>query len=484
MILSGYPQTEIVIGTKWIGAHQRQTLANINPATGEELGRVPCVTQDDLIEVASVAQKAFLLWKLKSALDRSAILRRFADLLRVNVEMIARNISLDEGKPVAEALAEVRSAADYVDWHAEEGRRIYGRIIPARVQGVQQQVLREPVGVCLALSPWNFPLSQAVRKVVGALASGCTLILKGPSEAPSGVMSIAQYLKEAGLPDGCFNLVWGDPPLISETLIACPEVKKISFTGSVPVGKHLASLAGKYVKRATMELGGHAPVLVFDDANPEAAAKALTGNKLRNAGQVCIAPTRFYVQDKIYDRFAASLVENFEKVKVGNGLEATSGMGPLCHPGRITSMERLIADAKTGGAKVLTGGKRIGNEGYFFEPTIVETAEDKIALMREEPFGPVAIVSRFADMEEGVARANGLPFGLSSYVFTNSLERADRVAGQLQSGMVSINHFGLALAETPFGGINDSGYGSEGGSETFDGYLNTKFVSRMSIPVA
>jgi succinate-semialdehyde dehydrogenase / glutarate-semialdehyde dehydrogenase len=464
MTLNAYPRTEIVIGGKWIGADQRQSLANINPAMGEEIGRIPCVTVDDLAEAAEVAQKAFQLWKLRSALDRSAILRRFADLLRANVDMIARNITIDEGKPLAEALAETRSAADYVDWHAEEGRRIYGRVIPARIPGVQQQVLREPVGVCLALSPWNFPLSQAVRKVVGALGSGCTLILKGPSEAPSGIMAIAQYLKEAGLPEGCFNLVWGDPPLISETLIAHP--------------------LGKYVKRTTMELGGHAPVLVFDDANPEAAAKALTGNKLRNAGQVCIAPTRFYVQDRIYDRFTASLVENFEKVKVGNGLDATSAMGPLCHPGRITSMERLIADAKTGGAKVLTGGKRIGNEGYFFEPTIVETPDDSIALMREEPFGPVAIVSRFGDTDEGLARANGLPFGLASFVFTNSLERADRVAAQLQSGLVSINHFGLALAETPFGGINDSGYGSEGGSETFDGYLNTKFVSRMSIPVA
>jgi succinate-semialdehyde dehydrogenase / glutarate-semialdehyde dehydrogenase len=484
MSLSSYPRTEIVIGGKGIGADQRQSLANINPATGEEIGRIPCVTVDDLAEAAAVAQKAFLQWKFRSAMDRSAILRRFADLLRANVDVIARNITIDEGKPLAEALAETRSAADYVDWHAEEGRRIYGRIIPARVPGVQQQVLHEPVGVCLALSPWNFPLSQAVRKVVGALASGCTLILKGPSEAPSGVMAIAQYLKEAGLPEGCFNLVWGDPPLISETLIADPLVKKISFTGSVPVGKHLASLAGKYVKRTTMELGGHAPVLVFDDANPEAAAKALTGNKLRNAGQVCIAPTRFYVQDRIYDRFTASLVDSFEKVRVGNGLDAASGMGPLCHPGRITSMERLITDAKSGGAKVLTGGKRIGNEGYFFEPTIVETPDDKIALMREEPFGPVAIVSRFGDTDEGLARANGLPFGLASFVFTNSLERADKVAAQLQSGMVSINHFGLALAETPFGGINDSGYGSEGGSETFDGYLNTKFVSRMSIPVA
>jgi succinate-semialdehyde dehydrogenase / glutarate-semialdehyde dehydrogenase len=484
MTLSSYPKIQNVIGETWICADKRKPIPVFNPATGEELGQIPCVTVDDLMEAAAVAHAAFLQWKTKSAFDRSTILRRFANLLRTNDEAIARNITMDEGKPLAEALAEVRSAADYVDWHAEEGRRIYGRIIPARVPGVQQQVLKEPVGVCLAISPWNFPLSQAIRKVVGALGSGCTLILKGPAEAPSGVMAIAQYMKEAGLPPGCLNIVWGDPPLISETLIAHPLVKKISFTGSVPVGKHLASLAGKYVKRATMELGGHAPVLVFDDADPEAAAKALTGNKLRNAGQVCIAPTRFYVQDRVYDRFASALVDQFEKVTVGEGLDPATRMGPLCHPGRITSMERLLADARTGGANILSGGKRIGNEGYFYAPTIVETKEDKIALMREEPFGPVAIISRFSDMEEGLARANGLPFGLASYVFTNSLERADRVANHLQSGMVSINHFGLALAETPFGGINDSGYGSEGGAETFDGYMNTKFVSRMSIPVS
>jgi succinate-semialdehyde dehydrogenase / glutarate-semialdehyde dehydrogenase len=484
MTSSLYPQTEIVIGNKWIGASQRKSIPIFNPATGEELGQAPCVTPDDLLEAAATAHQAFLLWKERSALDRSGILRRFADLLRAHVEQIARNITLDEGKPLAEARAEVRSTADYIDWHAEEGRRIYGRIIPARAPGVQQQVVREPIGVCLALSPWNFPISQAIRKVANALAAGCTLILKGPVEAPSGVMAIARYLKEAGLPDGCLNVVWGDPPLISETLIACPEVKKISFTGSVPVGKHLASLAGKHVKRTTMELGGHAPVLVFDDADPDAAAKALTGNKLRNAGQVCIAPTRFYVQDRIYDRFASALVENFEKVAVGDGLDPATRMGPLCHPGRIASMERLVADAKASGARILSGGQRIGNEGHFYAPTIVETAEDKIALMREEPFGPVAVISRFSDMEEGIERANGLPFGLASYVFTNSLDRADRAASRLQSGMVSINHFGLGLAETPFGGINDSGYGSEGGIESFDGYVNTKFVSRMSIPVS
>jgi succinate-semialdehyde dehydrogenase/glutarate-semialdehyde dehydrogenase len=484
MPANSHSRTEILIGSKWIGPDARETIPVVNPANGQELGLVPCVTPDDLAEACAVADAAFSQWKARSALDRSAILRRFADLLRANEETIGRNITLDQGKPIGEARAEVRSAADYVDWHAEEGRRIYGRIIPARLPGVQQQVVREPVGVCLAISPWNFPLSQAIRKVANALASGCTLILKGPSEAPSGVMAIARYLQEAGLPDGCLNVVWGNPSLISETLIAAPAVRKISFTGSVPVGKHLAALAGKHMKRATMELGGHAPVLVFDDANADAAAKALTANKLRNAGQVCIAPTRFYVQERVYDRFTSALVDSFEKITVGDGLNPANRMGPLCHPGRVTAMETMLADARAGGATVLAGGNRVGNEGYFYAPTIVETPEDKIALMREEPFGPVAVVSRFREVEEGIARANGLAFGLASYVFTNSLERADHAAAQLRAGMVSINHFGLALAETPFGGINDSGYGSEGGSESFDGYMNTKFVSRMSVPVA
>jgi succinate-semialdehyde dehydrogenase/glutarate-semialdehyde dehydrogenase len=481
---NSYPRTEILIGSKRIGQEVRKTIPVVNPANGQEIGLVPCVTTDDLAEACAVAEAAFTQWKARSALDRSAILRRFADLLRANEDSIARNLTLDQGKPIGESRAEVRSAADYVDWHAEEGRRIYGRIVPARIPGVQQQVLREPVGVCLAISPWNFPLSQAIRKVANALAAGCTLILKGPAETPSGVMAIARYLQEAGLPDGCLNVVWGEPSLISETLIAAPQVKKISFTGSVPVGKILASLAGKHMKRATMELGGHAPVLVFDDANAEGAAKALTANKLRNAGQVCIAPTRFYVQERVYDRFASALVDSFDKISVGDGLNPGTRMGPLCHPGRVAAMEGMLDDARAGGAHILAGGKRIGNEGYFYAPTIVETAADNIALMREEPFGPIAVLSRFSDIEEGIQRANGLAFGLASYVFTNSLERADLVAGQLQAGMVSINHFGLALAETPFGGINDSGYGSEGGSESFDGYLNTKFVSRMSVPVA
>lgn len=482
--MMSYPNIELRIGSRSIGIADRASIPVINPATGEEVGRVPSATPGDLVDVAPTAHAAFLLWKDRSALDRSQILRRFAELLRANCDAIATNLTIDQGKPMAESVAELRSSADHVDWHAEEGRRIYGRIIPARTPGVQQQVLREPVGVCLGISPWNFPLSLAVRKVASALAAGCTLILMGPAEAPSSVMAIATLLREAGLPDGCLNLVWGDPGMISETLIASPQVRKLSFTGSVPVGKHLAALAGRHMKRTTMELGGHAPVLVFDDANAAAAARALTGAKVRNAGQICIAPTRFYVQAGIYKEFVSELVDAFGKVTVGSGLDPATRMGPLCHPGRVGAMERLVDDARNGGAAVLTGGRRLGNEGFFYAPTIVETSEDKIALMREEPFGPVAIVSSFKTADDGLARANGLSFGLASYVYTNSLERADRAARELHTGMVSINHFGLALPETPFGGINDSGYGSEGGAETFDGYLNTKFVTRLSTPAA
>lgn len=478
-----YPKIELFIGGEWIGPESRESKPVINPATEEEVGLMPCVTSNDLVRAAETAQEAFLQWRSRSTLERSAILRRFAELLRTNDRAIATAITIDMGKPIGEALVEVRSAADHVDWHAEEGRRIYGRIIPSRSAGVEQRVFREPVGVCLAIAPWNFPISQAIRKVAGALASGCTLILKGAGETPSGVMAIGKLLQQAGLPDGCINLVWGDSSLISNTLLARQEVQKLSFTGSVQVGKHLAELCGRYMKRSTMELGGHAPVLVFDDADPVAAARALAGNKLRNAGQVCISPTRFYVQSGTYDHFMDELKNSFERIKVGNGLDETAQMGPLCHPGRVAAMESLVADAVNNDANVVIGGKKAANKGYFYPPTIVETKGDDIALMRDEPFGPIAVVSKFYDIDEGLRRANSLPLGLASYVFTGSLDRSDRAARELRAGMVSINHFGLALPEAPFGGVMDSGYGSEGGTETFDGYLTTKFVStRANFP--
>ena len=480
MTAAGYPRIEIIIGGKRIGPEVHPARPVTNPATGETLAQMPAVTPNELEAAVQSAEAAFQSWKSRAAMDRSGVLRRFADTLGKKEASIARSITLDIGKP----LAKVRSAAAYVDWHAEEGRRIYGRIIPARLAGVQQIVVREPVGVCLAIAPWNFPLSQSIRKVANALASGCTVLLKGASETPSAIMAIANCLEEAGLPEGCLNILWGDSAMIADTLLAHPLVKKISFTGSVPVGKHLAELAGRCMKRATMELGGHAPVLVFDDVDADAVARALTAIKLGNAGQVCIAPTRFYVGAGVYDRFMPALVDAFEKITVGNGLDPATKIGPLVNAGRVAAMEAMVADARANGATVATGGARVGNVGHFYAPTIVETAGDSIALMQDEPFVPAAVVSRFRDMGDGLSRAKGLPFGLASNVFTNSLQRADQAAAGLRSGMVLINHFGLALAETPFGGINDSGYGSEGGMESFDGYLNLKFVTRMSNPVA
>ena len=357
-----YADIALFIAGTWIGPEERETQPVINPATAQQIGLIAKATPDDLEASVRSARVAFEGWRQLSPLDRSAILRRFANLLRENEQAIAAAITLDEGKPLAEAIVEVRSSADHIDWHAEEGRRIYGRIIPSRSPAVQQQVLREPVGVCLAITPWNFPLSQAVRKVAAALACGCTMILKGPAEAPSACMAIARYLQEAGLPDGCLNLVWGNAAMISETLVAHPDVRKITFTGSVEVGKSLAELAGRHMKRATMELGGHAPVLIFDDADAEATARVLAGNKLRNAGQVCISPTRFFVQASVHKRFVAALVDAFATVKVGDGLEPDIQMGPVCHARRIAEMERLVDDARAenrgdGGGQRVHGAK-------------------------------------------------------------------------------------------------------------------------------
>ncbi len=474
----GYERLGMLIDERWI--YERERSQDVcDPATGQIIGHLPHATDADLSQAVSSAQRAFESWKDRSPLDRGRILRRFAELAREHAEEIGASMTRDQGKPLAEAVGEIRFAADHADWHAEEARRIYGRIIPSRDPRVQQLVTREPVGVCIAFTPWNFPFSQALRKVVAALASGCTIILKGPAESPSSTVSIARLMQEAGLPDGCLNIVWGSSAHISETLLAAPDVKKISFTGSVEVGKVLAALAGRHMKRSTMELGGHAPVIVFDDADIDASADALAAQKVRNAGQVCISPTRFYVQAKAHDRFLARFAEKIAATKVGNGFDEGVQMGPLCHGRRVTSMEDFVRDAREQGAEIVTGGERIGNAGFFYAPTVVAGGTDALKLMNDEPFGPIAAVTPFNDFEEVIRRANGLPFGLASYVFTGSSSRAQHASQALAAGMVSINHFGLALPETPFGGINDSGHGSEGGTETFDGYLNTKFVTRF-----
>lgn len=473
-----YERVGMLIGGRWI--YDAAKCGDVvDPATGQVIGHLPHATDEDLAEAVASSQRAFEAWKDRSALERGQILRRFADLARSHAEQIGSSMTRDQGKPLAEAIGEIRFAADHADWHAEEARRIYGRVIPSRDPRVQQLVLREPVGVCVAFTPWNFPFSQALRKVVAALASGCTVILKGPAESPSSTVAIGRLMQEAGLPDGCLNIVWGQSAHISETLLAAPEVKKISFTGSVEVGKLLASLAGKHMKRTTMELGGHAPVIVFDDADIDAAADSLAAQKVRNAGQVCVSPTRFYVQARAHDRFLSRFAEKVGQTQVGGGFEQGVQMGPLCHARRVTAMDAFVQDARDRGADIVTGGHRIGNAGFFYAPTVVAGGTDALQLMNEEPFGPIAAVTPFGDFEEVIRRANSLPFGLASYVFTGSSSQAQHTSRALAAGMVSINHFGLALPETPFGGINDSGYGSEGGEETFDGYLNTKFVTRF-----
>jgi succinate-semialdehyde dehydrogenase/glutarate-semialdehyde dehydrogenase len=474
-----YPKLTLYIDGQFIEAGDRKVQDVVNPANCAVLGQLPHASEHDLEQALQSAHKAFQSWKKSSPMERSAILRKVAQLTRDRAADIARAMTLDQGKPLAESMGEVISCADHADWHAEECRRIYGRVISPRSPDVRQFVLREPIGVCVAFTPWNFPYNQAIRKVAAAIGAGCTIVLKGPEDSPSAVMAIAQMFHDAGLPPGVLNLVWGDPPKVSDYLIRSPLSRKVSFTGSVPVGKQLAALAGAHMKRVTMELGGHSPVLVFDDADIDRAATMLAKFKIRNAGQVCVSPTRFYVQKKAYDKFLAKFTEVLANVKVGDGLVEGTEMGPLAHERRVPALSRFVEDARDRGAKIVLGGDPLSGTGFFFPPTVITDLPEDSMLMTQEPFGPIAPVVPFNDADEVIARANSLPFGLSSYVFTNSLQTATKVSNGLEAGMVNINHFGSALPETPFGGIKESGIGSEGGSETFDGYLVTKFVTHV-----
>lgn len=470
-----YEGLALYIDGKFITGGGRHEQEIINPATLEVLGRLPHATTGDLDHALAAAHRAFVAWRATSPVERSAILRRAAALIRERSAAIGRNITLDEGKPLAEAVSEVSGSAEHAEWHAEEGRRIYGRIIPSRQAGVRQMVVREPVGVCAAFTPWNFPFSQAIRKVAAALGAGCTLILKGPEESPSAVVALARAFHDAGLPPGVLNVVWGVPDTVASHLIASPIVRKVSFTGSVPVGRHLAGKSGERLKRLSLELGGHSPAIVFPDVDVERVAEFLAHFKIRNAGQVCVSPSRFYVHEDIYERFTARFIRVFESVSIGNGLDDGVQMGPLANSRRVSAMEELVADARARGARLRCGGRRLERPGHFFLPTVLTEVPDAAQILNEEPFGPVAPLLPFAQTADVIARANALGYGLSSYVFTASLKTATEMATALEAGMVHINQVGV-FAETPFGGIKDSGVGSEGGSESFDAYLTTKFV--------
>ena len=472
-----YPDTRLFIDGAWRDAAAGRWIDVLNPATEEQIGRVAHASAEDLDEALAAAARGFAAWRKVSAFDRAKVMRKAATLMRERAEDIARLMVLEQGKPLFEARLETNAAADIIDWFAEEARRTYGRVVPARADGIVQLVVKEPVGPVAAFTPWNFPINQVVRKLSAGLAAGCSVIVKAPEETPASPAELIRAFHDAGVPAGAIGLVFGVPAEISGYLIPHPVIRKISFTGSTPVGKQLAALAGLHMKRSTMELGGHAPAIVFDDADLDAAVKVLAANKLRNAGQVCVSPTRFLVQDGVYTAFVEKFTAAMQAARIGNGLEDGVTMGPLANERRIPAVQAMIQDAVSHGARLKTGGKRIGNKGWFHEPTALTEVALSARAMNEEPFGPLALINPFTRDEDAVEEANRLDYGLAAYGWTRSTRRAQMLAQGVETGMLSMNHHGLALPEVHFGGIKDSGQGSEGGADAIEAYLNLKLVT-------
>ncbi|MEM8751984.1 MAG: NAD-dependent succinate-semialdehyde dehydrogenase [Pseudomonadota bacterium] len=452
----------------------------VNPATGETIGTCPHASGDELDMALAAAEKGFKAWRGTTPLARQKVMEGAARILEDRVDEVAATLTMEQGKPFGESKLEIGFVIDMFRWYGEEGKRAYGRLIPPRVPGLRQMAVKEPVGPVAAFVAWNFPGTNVIRKIAGALGAGCSIVIKPSEETPGTAVAIARALQDAGLPDGVCNVVFGVPDEVSRHVLASPVCKKLSFTGSIPVGKHLQKLAADTLKRCTMELGGHAPVVVFDDADVDKAIKVMAGFKYRNAGQVCISPTRFYVQDNVYSKFVDSFTEAAEAVKVGNGMEDGVEMGPLIADRRLEVMERFVSDARDHGARVTTGGARLGNVGSFWAPTVLADTPDEAEIMREEPFGPLAPITPFKGLDDVLERANSLPFGLASYVWTGDAKTARTMGEQLEAGMVGVNHPAVSMPETPFGGVNESGYGSEGGIEGLEAYQRTKFVTEAA----
>jgi succinate-semialdehyde dehydrogenase/glutarate-semialdehyde dehydrogenase len=475
-----YPRLALLIDGTWHDGEGRATRSVVNPATEELVGQLPVAADSDIDLALSAAARAFPAWRQRTPLQRAAVLVRTAGLLRERREAIARTIVQELGKPLAEARTEVERMAVLFEWHAAEGNRTYGRIVPSR-EGLEAKVVKEPIGVVAAFTPWNGPGASPARKMSAALAAGCAVIIKPAEETPGSAIWIAQCLCDAGAPAGAVNMVFGDPAQISERLIASPVVRAFSFTGSVPVGRALAQLGARYLKPSVLELGGHAPVFICSDADPVATARACVGFKYTNAGQICVSPTRFYVHRSIYAAFEGAFIAAAEAVHVGGGLEEGVQMGPMANSRRREAVEALIAQAVAAGARLRTGGQRPDRKGFFLTPAVLTDIPDTARVLQEEPFGPIALLRPYDDLDDAIALANGTAFGLAGYVFTDSAAEANRIARELECGTVSINHFAGAGFDTPFGGVKDSGWGREGGAECFDGYLTTKLVSQRCI---
>ncbi|MGD9805774.1 MAG: NAD-dependent succinate-semialdehyde dehydrogenase [Hyphomicrobiaceae bacterium] len=474
--MTRYPELKLYIDGRWISREGRPVL---NPADETVLGTVPHATQADLDEALAAAEKGFKVWSNTSPAKRAEVIFKATQLIRERVEEMAVAMTLEQGKPLAQSRLEIIRGCEIIEWDAQEGRRVYGRIIPSE-PGMRHSVLRQPIGVVAAFSPWNFPMSSPARKVGGALGAGCSIILKASEETPAGAVQLVKAFADAGLPPGVLNLVFGEPAKVSEYLIPQPSVRLVTFTGSVPVGKHLSALAGAHMKPVIMELGGHSPVIICKDADPASSGAASALGKSRNSGQVCVSPTRFFVEEGIYDRFTSAFTEKAASIKVGNGLDTATQMGPLANERRLAAMEQLVADAKAKGARVMTGGNRVGNLGYYYPLTVLADVPDDARAMREEPFGPLALISPVKNVDEAIEKANSVPYGLAGYAFTNSASTAERLAQGIEVGNLSINHFVASSAETPFGGVKDSGYGREGGVEGLQCYTVVKNVSHLT----
>ncbi|MBB3764200.1 NAD-dependent succinate-semialdehyde dehydrogenase [Sphingomicrobium lutaoense] len=465
---------KLFIDGAWQAGEGRDCHEVVNPATAQTIASLPLATKEDLDHALDAAQRAFPGWRDTDVDNRAAILHKAASYLKKNAKDIGALLTQEQGKPVKEAVAEVYGAAQMFDWYAEEAKRDYGRTL-VRPTGQRSIVIRQPVGVVATFTPWNFPIYLLAKKVAAALAAGCSVISKPPEETPACTQAVARALEDAGLPQGVFQLVHGVPDMVSRHLIGSDIVRKISFTGSIPVGKHLMKLAADGVKRLTLELGGHAPVLVFDDVDLDATLDKLVPQKFRNAGQVCVSPTRFYVQESIYDDFIKGFAERTGQVKVGDGLNEATQMGPLANARRPDAIEQLVNDARDKGAKVLAGGERGGN-GFFYQPTLLADVPLEADIMSNEPFGPVAVARPFKDMDEALEQANRLPYGLAAFAFTENLRRANILGDRIEAGMVGINNFAISSADAPFGGVKDSGFGSEGGKEGLETYQVTKAI--------
>ena len=471
-----YPELKLYIGGEW---RTREGQPVINPADETTLGILPHATRSDLDDALAAAEQGFKIWSRTSPAKRAEVILKAVELLRARVEKLAVAMTLEQGKPIAQSRLEIIRGCEIIEWDAQEGRRIYGRIIPSE-PGMRHSVLRQPIGVVAAFSPWNFPMSSPARKVGGALSAGCSIVLKASEETPAGAVQLVQAFADAGLPAGVLNLVFGKPSEVSEYLIPQPSVRLVTFTGSVPVGKQLSAMAGAHMKPVIMELGGHAPVIMCEDIDPVASGATSAVAKSRNAGQVCVSPTRFFVEDRIYDDFTEAFAKKAATIKVGNGLDPDNQMGPVANDRRLAAMETLVADAKAKGARVASGGERIGNRGYFFPLTVLADVPDDARAMHEEPFGPLALISRVRNIDEAIEKANSLPFGLAAYAFTNSARNVDKLAEGVEVGNLSINHFVASSAETPFGGVKDSGFGREGGVEGLQCYTMVKNVSHLT----